>query len=196
MLTPLPLRVRYSTFMPPGTNQTTHLAGAAVGAPAERDLRAALFERVLERIHRYFARVVWDSSAVDDCVQQTLLALERSLQEGTYDPRRSFNRWMWLKAHSVYVNHCRARAREPSSLPEAEPCAEEPEQDHVESRLDAEAVLTHLRKELDPESVGMFVLFYGEGHTITDLAALTGRDRKTVRARLKNAKAAALKLLG
>ncbi|MGE0706564.1 MAG: RNA polymerase sigma factor [Planctomycetota bacterium] len=177
---------------------TTHMAGAALGEPAERGLRAALFERILERIHRYFQRLVWDKDAVDDCVQQTLLALERSLQAGTYDPRRSFNRWMWIKAHSVYVDHCRARARSPHSIPEgAEPPARRSSSpvEGVEARLDAEVVLERLRGALEPETYEMFVLFFGEDHNVTEISGITGRDRKTVRKRLGEAKAAALRLL-
>lgn len=175
---------------------TTFLAVEALGDPAERHLRAALFERVLERIHRYFTRVVWDKSAVDDCVQQTLLALERSLQEGTYDPRRSFNRWMWLKAHSVYVEHCRSRARAPQALPEearAGPAAAPEER--VEARHDAEVLLSRLRSDLDAETFGMFVLFFAEGYNVSEVAGITGRDRKTVRKRIDSAKRAALEIL-
>ncbi len=177
---------------------TTHLAGGAVGDPSERSLRAALFERILERIHRYFTRVVWDPVAVDDCVQQTLLALERSLQQGTYDPGRSFNRWMWIKAHTVYVEHCRARARAPEALPEDEQAplgAAAPVEEAVDARLDAATLLTRLREHLDPEAFEMFVLFFGEGHNVSEVAAITGRDRKTVRKRLAEGKAAAQRLL-
>lgn len=176
---------------------TTFLAGEALGDPAERHLRAALFERVLERIHRYFARVVWDKSSVDDCVQQTLLALERSLQEGTYDPRRSFNRWMWLKAHSVYVEHCRARARAPQALPEEAGAAssQAAPETSVEARHDAEVLLARLRAELDVETFGMFVLFFAEGYNVSEVSGITGRDRKTVRKRIESAKRAALEIL-
>ena len=176
---------------------TTYLAGEALGRPEERNLRAALFERVLERITRYFKRTIWDSTAVDDCVQQTLLSLERSLQEGTYDPRRSFNRWMWLKAHTVYVEHCRAHAKAPAALPEDAPLtADAPNPGaSVEAKHDAEVLLNHLRGTLDTETFGMFVLFFGEGHNVSEVAAITGRDRKTVRKRIAQAKREALSLL-
>jgi RNA polymerase sigma factor (sigma-70 family) len=157
-------------------------------------MRAALFERVLTRIHRYFTRCVWDPQGVEDCVQETLLRLERSLQEGTYDPQRSFNRWMWLKAHSVFVDHCRKRGKLPGALSDGEaPSATSPDPD---ARLDAEAVLSRLRGDLEPEAFEMFVLFFGEGQTVTEVAAVTGRDRKTVRKRLDDAKRRAVGLLG
>ncbi|MBL4845038.1 MAG: sigma-70 family RNA polymerase sigma factor [Planctomycetes bacterium] len=174
---------------------TTYLAAEAIGDPTERHLRAALFERILERVHRYFTRVVWDKTAVDDCVQQTLLALERSLQEGTYDPTQSFNRWMWLKAHSVYVAHCRSRARAPASLPADPALAAAPPEASVEAKHDAEVLLRLLREELEPETFEMFVLFFGEGYNVSEVAGITGRDRKTVRKRIQSAKRRALEVL-
>jgi RNA polymerase sigma factor (sigma-70 family) len=175
---------------------TTYLAAEAIGDPTERHLRAALFERILERVHRYFTRVVWDKTAVDDCVQQTLLALERSLQEGTYDPAHSFNRWMWLKAHSVYVEHCRSRARAPGALPPDSVAAGEASPEaSVEAKHDAEVLLSALRRELESETFEMFVLFFGEGYNVSEVAGITGRDRKTVRKRIQSAKRRALEVL-
>jgi len=187
--------------------ETTEIAASAwAGGDASRAVRAALFERVIERIHRYFVKVVWDPDAVDDCVQRTLLLLERSLQEGSYDPRRSFNRWMWIKAHSVYVDHCRERGRRIEPLPEDGEVAERGgdragaarggEQAAIDARLDAETILGRLRESLGAEAFEAFVLFYDEGHTVTDVAAILGRDRKTVRKWIDEGERRAVRLLG
>lgn len=191
--------------------ETTEIAASAfAGGDASRAVRAALFERVIERIHRYFVKVVWDADAVDDCVQRTLLLLERSFQEGSYDPRRSFNRWMWIKAHSVYVDHCRERGRRMEPLPDEEQVADSgaaggaarvgrapgAEQAAIDARLDAEAILARLRESLGAEAFEAFVLFYDEGHTVTDIAAILGRDRKTVRKWIDVGERQAVRLLG
>ena len=181
---------------------TTELAGEAQahGRGGGRALRAQLFERIMERIHRYFVNLVWDAESVDDCLQQTLLRLEQSLQSGSYDPQRSFNRWMWIKAHSVYVDYCR-KHKHMAGLPGdgaqlvaggrgANPA------EVAASSLDAQAVLAALRGSLDAESFEMFVLHFGEQASVSEVAAVTGRDRKTVRKRLASARAAALAMLG
>ncbi len=177
--------------------ETTYLAGQALGGAEQRSLRAALFERILDRIHRYFARLVFDPHGVEDCLQQTLLALERSLQEGSYDPQQSFNRWMWIKAHSVYVDYCRARARAPGTLPsDDDGVAVRPDgAAGVEAKLDAHALMSVLRKKLAPEDLECFTLFFGEDQTVTDIAALVRMDRKTVRKRIDAARRVALDLL-
>jgi RNA polymerase sigma factor (sigma-70 family) len=177
---------------------TTHLAGRALDGDDARSVRALLFVRVMDRIHRYFSRLVFSREGAEDCAQQTLLALERSLQDGTYDPGRSFNRWMWIKAHSVYVDHCRAHARHPVEplQPEAVATTAPEVSAHVDARLDSVTLLDTLRARLEPEDLEMFTLFYGEELTVSDIAALVGRDRKTVRKRLDEAKRLALRTLG
>ncbi len=175
--------------------KTTQLAGRAAGSqPGKRSLRAALFERIMCRIQRYFHKLVWDADAVDDCVQNTFLRLERSLTEGGYDPRRSFNSWMWLKAHAVFVDYCRAGhhrlgplLEHESTSPSAVPA--------VDARIDARALLAHLGEHLSAESFEAFVLHYDQHQGITAIASLQGRARKTVRKELRAARERALRFL-
>ncbi len=176
-------------------NTTTHIAGEALKlGPGGRSLRAVLFERIIERIHRYFVKLIWDPHAVDDCLQKTLLRLETSLAQSCYDPEQSFNRWMWLKAHSVYVDYCRER-RMPAGLPEGIEDRRGDPTARVDAKLDAGTVLERLRRDLDPEAFEVFVLRHEGGQNLTQIAALVGRDRKTVRKHLKLAERAALRLL-
>jgi RNA polymerase sigma factor (sigma-70 family) len=179
--------------------ETTYLAGLALGGAEQRSLRAALFERILDRIHRYFARLVFDPHGVEDCLQQTLLALEKSLQEGTYDPQQSFNRWMWIKAHSVWVDYCRARAREPRRTVDEVAGGAARGGDGssgVDAKLDAQALLAALGGRLSAEDLECFTLFFGEDQTVTDIAAVVGMDRKTVKKRIDAARRLALEVLG
>jgi RNA polymerase sigma factor (sigma-70 family) len=172
---------------------------AGQGGEQGRALRGELFERIFERIHRYFLKLIYDPQSVDDCLQQTLLRLERSLQEGTYDPRQSFNRWMWIKAHSVYVDYCRSRSRAAGALAEGD--AEQAvsaagHESAVDGKLDLKVVLLRMREELDTETFETFVLRYDQSLSITEVAKLTGRDRKTVRKHLERAVRFAKGLLG
>ncbi len=165
---------------------TTRLATAARRAGDDgRPLRAQLFERVLGRIHAYFVRLIWDPHAVDDCLQNTLLRLELSLQSGRYDPQHSFNRWMWLKAHGVYVDFCRKRSRLARPLPGPEPQADPLRR--VDARLDAAALLTRLRRTLKPDTLEALILYGQEGMSLGDIAALQGCHPRTVRRRLREA---------
>lgn len=170
---------------------TTYLAGEAVRTAAAS---ADLFERVIERIQRYFCRVIADAQEADECLQETLVLLERSLREGTYDPARSFNTWIWLKARSVFAQSCRRRGRR-RTVPLEEGGEGLPAPDsadaarHVEERLDAATLLDALRRRLGEETYEAFVLFYEGGLTKGELAEVLGRDPKTINKRLAEAHA-------
>ncbi len=180
--------------------KTTALAGNALREPTRRNARhAALFERVAERIYGYFVKNVWDRDEADDLAQRTLLELERSLRERTYDPARSFNAWMWIKAHDQLVRYYRERARRPGSLPDSVdagdadgagatpaecPAAHEGD---VDARLDAETLLREIQRRLGQETYEVFVLYHESGLRQVEVAEAVGRDRKTVVTRLRAA---------
>lgn len=177
---------------------TTQLAAEVIrtGAPSARIAHAALFERVITRIHRYFTKMVWDPNEADECVQRTLVAVEKSLATRQYDPDRSFNTWLWLKARTTYAQWCRERDRLPETSGETNAKATDSDPAHVtDERLDAVTVLTRMREELGDEVYEAFVLYYEGGLTMEEVASALDRDRKTIRKRIDAAHALADRLL-
>ncbi|MFC1705972.1 RNA polymerase sigma factor [Planctomycetota bacterium] len=177
---------------------TTGLAGEVVrrGTPEARQEHAALFGRIVARIHGFFRKSVWDPDEVEDCVQRTLLLIEESLVARTYDPALSFNTWMWLKAHTVFAQWCRERKRRPVRLPhgQSEPSVADPAT-RTDERLDAETVLRTIQERLGDESYEVFCLYYEAGLSQEEIACAVSRDRKTVRKRLRAAHALIDRLL-
>lgn len=164
--------------------KTTELAGDALRETRSSNERhAALFERVAARIYRYFVKTVWDRNEAEELAQRTLVELERSLREKSYDPARSFNAWMWLKAHGVFQQWCRERATK--KMAPLEDVITVPAKD--DRKLDAEHVLRELQRRLGDECYEVFVLYYEGGLTQTEVAEAVSRDRKTVGARLRQA---------
>jgi RNA polymerase sigma factor (sigma-70 family) len=175
---------------------TTQLAAEVMqsGSAQSRVAHAALFRRVLQRVHRFFRRMVWEPGEAEECLARTLLLLEESLVEGKYEAGRSFNTWLWLKARTVYAQWCRERERRPTPLP-AEP-ATASEQEREEQRLDANAILARVRADLGEESYEAFLLYYEGGLTQAEVAAALGRDRKTIRTRIAEVHAHIDRILG
>ncbi len=176
--------------------KTTQLAREAMLEPAAENRRhGRLFARVIERIARYFYKQVWNRSDVDDLVGQTLLMLQKSLRKGSYDPSRSFNAWMWLKAHTVYLRYLQERGRRPLPLEDRETGVEPAHEARVDARHDARLLLERLQRRLGEETYAIFLLSYDEGLSQVEIAEITGRDRKTVRTRLRKAAAVAREVL-
>lgn len=185
---------------------TTQLAADAMrsGSQAARLAHGLLFERVLERVHRYFRRMIRDATEAEDCLSRTIVLLEESLRSNKYDPGRSFNAWMWLKAHTVYAQWCREREKRPAQLEVEVPgervvARRSSEDDGVGAReraLDAAHVLEQVAARLGPEVYECFVLYYEGGLTQEEVATAVERDRKTVRKRIAEAHALIDELLG
>jgi RNA polymerase sigma factor (sigma-70 family) len=176
------------TGEPVETPKTTHLAGEAFREPPEANAHhAALFERIAPRIRRYFFANVRADEA-EDLAQRTLVELERSLREKTYDPSRSFNTWAWLKARTTLAQFFRECGRKkPERLLEGvdPPAATSPES--IDEQVDAQHVLEEVRRRLGQEAHDAFVLYYEIGLSQQEIGDILERDRKTVRQRLKDA---------
>ncbi|RMG12932.1 MAG: sigma-70 family RNA polymerase sigma factor [Planctomycetota bacterium] len=172
---------------------TTHLAADVVNH-ANQLANEELFERILERIHRYFLKLLRDEHEADECLQETLMVLARSLREGKYDASKSFNTWIWIKARSIYAQYWRRRAKRPRTLPEHVAAPGSPVDD-PSARADAAAVLEEVRRRLGEEAYEAFVLYYEGGLNKGEVAEVLGRDPKTVRKRISEAHALIEKLL-
>lgn len=173
----------------PARRETTELAGEALrgGDPAQA-ARAALFERVMARLHRYFFRLVGPAHA-EECTQEALLELQRSLHEAKYQAGRSFNTWAFLKAHKVFVAWCRAREKDERARAAHPPGSlAGPGEAAVDRRLDGQVILAELAARLGPETYECFVLRHEGALTLDEVAAASGCTRRTVSRRLERAR--------
>ena len=164
--------------------KTTYLAAKVLHECSEA-ANEKLFERIIQRVQRYFRRLIASEADVQDCLQETLLLLEQSLRTQRYDPTHSFNAWIWLKAHSVYVGHCRQRSRTSDRLPELS--TRDARREQVDDRMDAGWILAELRAQLGEEVYEAFVLHHEAGLNKGELARVLDRDPKTINKRLQSA---------
>jgi len=81
---------------------------------------ARLVERYQHRLYRYLLRIVSRPSIAEDLFQQTWLRVMERIR--FYDPRRSFEGWLFAVAHNLAIDHL--RRRQPESLDEPLPSGE------------------------------------------------------------------------
>ena len=75
---------------------------------------AGLMQQYQHRVYRYLIRLVRQTSIAEDLFQQTWLRVMERIQN--YDPRRSFEGWLFAIAHNLAMDHL--RRRQPESLDE------------------------------------------------------------------------------
>jgi RNA polymerase sigma-70 factor (ECF subfamily) len=79
-----------------------------------------LVQRYQHRLYRYLLRLVSQPSVAEDLFQQTWLRVMERIQ--FYDPKRSFEGWLFAVAHNLAIDHL--RRRKPESLDEPLPSGE------------------------------------------------------------------------
>lgn len=133
----------------------------------------------------YFQRMLGgDEARAQDFLQDLFLTL---IEKGhTFDPERRFSRWLFGVAHNMCCTEF--RRQEARRRTECEAAAQPAEPlTSVDSRLDALRFAAHLHRELDQldaERRSAFLLRYGQGLAIADIANLLGCPPGTVKSRL------------
>ena len=105
----------------------------------DAEVIATLVERYQHRLYRYLLRLVSRPSTAEDLFQQTWVrAMERIRY---YDPRRSFEGWLFAVAHNLAIDHLRkGNSEHPQEVPEDHPSEEAGPQETVEGRLTSQAL--------------------------------------------------------
>lgn len=104
--------------------------GASVGVSVEDELTrlrkgdmdalGALIEQHQARLYRYLLRLVHDPATAEDLFQHTWIRVTEKIR--SYDPKRSFDNWLFTVARNLAFDHMR-RYR-PESLDEPLPSGE------------------------------------------------------------------------
>ena len=153
---------------------------------------AALLGRYQNRLYRYLVRFVREPATAEDLFQQTWLRVVQHIRR--YDPRRSFEAWLFSVARNLAIDHLR-RYR-PDSLDEPTPSGEPRGARIAATRLGAlEIVLARERAGRLAEALEELPLIYREVLTLRfeeemkleEIADVLGTPLSTVKTRLRRA---------
>jgi RNA polymerase sigma-70 factor (ECF subfamily) len=142
---------------------------------------AEAYGRLLEEIavvmERYLRRRFGESDFVEDCVQESLLAIHRARDS---DPRRSFRAWMFAILRHKAIDLLRRRGTRERHEAPAEAGA------GVAHAADPEAGLqaAELLGELSPEHGEALLLTKLHGHTLAEAAQLAGVSPTAMKSRV------------
>jgi len=171
-----------------------------LAAYAAGDARAfaELYERHERAIYRFFLRQGAATSAADDLLQETWLAVVRNAAK--FEPRAKFTTWLYTVARSKMIDHWRARddtvslayfagdaANDADESVLDTPAGDAHRPDHqVIARAEARAFLQAV-EALPPPQREAFLLQAEGGLSLDENAAVTGAAHETVKSRLRYA---------
>lgn len=146
---------------------------------------AAVVGRYQHRLYRYLLRLVREPSAADDLFQQTWLHAARQIHR--YDPRRSFDTWLFAIAHNAAMDLLRRRTGESLDDPDRGP-----EWAAVQPDALAALITTEKSAILAAEMAGLpavyreaLTLRFEEGMKIEEIAEVTHAPLSTVKSRVQ-----------
>lgn len=160
---------------------------AVAAARGEPRARSALVERLLDRVRRTTSYLTLTADEADDLAQIALMEVLGSA--GTFRGECKLETWADGITIRVAAQHLRKRTRREGLLarfglaPEAPPAVEET----VDLGQIRGRIAYHLSK-LTPERRTAFVLRHALGHSVAEVAELTGVPVNTVRDRLRVAR--------
>ncbi len=167
-------------------SELTRLRGGDVEAVA------ALMERYQHRLYRYLLRIARQPETAEDLFQQTWLRVMERIRK--YDPRHSFEAWLFALAHNLAIDHLR-RYR-PESLDEPLPSGDSRAELIEGSAPGAlEQLLANERAGWLADSVAALPMVFREVLTLRfeeemkleEMAAVLGLPLGTVKTRLHRA---------
>lgn len=141
-----------------------------------------LLKALAAALRSYFARRLGGDPAVEDLVQDTLIAIHE--RRATYDPHRPFAAWFFAIARYKLIDHLRA-ARRSATVPvdEIEDLAGADEETLAGARLDLERLLDGL-----PQRARDIVRTVKiEGRSVAEVSLRSGLPPVTIRVLLHRA---------
>jgi RNA polymerase sigma-70 factor, ECF subfamily len=167
----------------------------------DAEVIARLVERYQHRLYRYLLRLVSKPSTAEDLFQQTWLRVMERIRY--YDPKRSFEGWLFAVAHNLAIDHL--RRRQPESLDEPLPSGETPldlTESHSPGALELylskerAARVAKAVSELPLAFREVITLRFEEGMKLEEIAAVLALPMGTVKTRLHRALKALRLIMG
>lgn len=148
----------------------------------------ALVSRYYRRLYAFCYRMLHQREAAEDVAQETLLRAYR--YSGRYRADGRFTTWLFAIAANLCRSELSKRARRPECSWEETVLADAPDSLEVERaalrRLENREVRRAL-ESLSPDQRMALVLFYFEGMSYQDIAAVCGCALGTVKSRMHHA---------
>ena len=136
---------------------------------------AALLRALVPLLRAFYRRRVGDSDAIEDIVQETLIAVHT--RRMTYDRDRTFTAWLFAVARYKMVDHFR-RIRQTCPIDDIENLLASPGfEDEAGARIDIDDLLGHLPAK-QSRLIRQTRL---EGHSIADTATVEGLGESDVK---------------
>lgn len=150
----------------------------------DADAYGRLVDRYKNAIYRHCFALLRDEDSAEDIAQETFITAYYKLN--SFDQSRKFSTWLFKIATNKCLNNLK-RAKKSTML--SEQMIESIVSPHASPEEQADAAQTHRAvAKLRPEYRVAIELFYFSGHSIEEIAEMTGKPQGTIKGWMSRAK--------
>ncbi len=159
---------------------------------------ASLVERYEQKMLRYTRKLIFNTSEVEDVVQEVFIKAYTNIQ--SFDTKRQFSPWLYRIAHNTIVNFIRKSSRSPVRYFDFESLASLFTRDKAPSaeaefdKTQTQEMIEKCLQELPEKYRGPLVLYYIEELEYKEIADVLKMKPSTVGVRIHRAKQALHKI--
>lgn len=158
----------------------------------------AIVDRYLDKMKRYARKFFFNSSDIDDLVQEVFLKVYVNIN--SFDENRKFSPWIYRIAHNEFVNAIKKKVHEKFFRIDLDIFFPHPEaKENLEKDADyffTQKILDKYLKEINVKYREVLILHFFEDMNYTEIAEILEIPISTVGVRLSRAKEKIKKLIG
>lgn len=181
---------------PMTSNEATETELIELAKVGDAEALASLVQQHQARVYRFCMKLCRDPADAEDVLQETFLALARSI--GDFRGEASLSTWLYAVARSFCIKK-RRRARPTASLADVTPgeeqqgavmglTASEPPPDEMLAGREVELAVERALRSLEPEAREVLLLRDMEGCSAAEVAEVLGISVAAVKSRLHRAR--------
>jgi RNA polymerase sigma-70 factor (ECF subfamily) len=157
----------------------------------DQDAFSEIYAAYFRRVYAFTLKRVGDPAEAEDLTQETFVQLYRSLP--SFEGRSSLLTWTFGIAHNVCSRFFRHCSRWMVGPKDARELGDKPVESAIERRVDAGRVLDRCDEVLEanrrPAHQEIFLLRYGQSHSIRAIAEKVGKSNEAVKVSLRRSRA-------
>lgn len=158
--------------------------------PFAEDLGQAI-QPWMPALRRLAIRLTGNTHDAEDLVQETVMRVQPHVTEVSHLERP----WPWLARvlYRLFVDEWRRQQRQPERQPDADPEAHADAGDSPDEAFERALTRERLQRALDRLPAAqreVLILYDVEGYTLTEVVAITGAPKGTLKSRLHRARSA------
>ncbi|MCB1583113.1 MAG: RNA polymerase sigma factor [Xanthomonadales bacterium] len=152
----------------------------------ESDSMNRLLVLVQSKMQAYAQRLMSQKSDAEDCVQDAMLLMTKKIKQ--LKNIKAFHGWMYKILHNRCMDNLRKHKQEIAGIDTESWIGESSSEQDVAVKIDAQADIAGVLRQLSGQAQTIIFLFYFEGFTVNEISQVIDKPAGTIKSMLFEAR--------